>query len=157
MRSFQSMNRPGSEEKKNTSTPWLTSGTVTKSSYRFDFCWNYWDLFYLSEISVISSEISLRHYKSVSQRSRRDLFAITNLSEISVKLFHRSDLRFFFILSRLCHSKKKKSWLMYVPQGWKITITSESFRFMFTIHIYFPLFLGMVMYDSEFKTKENKI
>ena len=27
---------------------------------------------------------------------------------------------------------------------------------MFTIHIYFPLFLGMVMYDSEFKTKENK-
>ena len=53
--------------------------------------------------------------------------------------------------------QKKKSWLMYVPQGWKITITSESFRFMFTIHIYFPLFLGMVMYDSEFKTKKNKI
>ena len=31
------------------------------------------------------------------------------------------------------------------------------FRFMFTIYIYFPLFLGMAMYDSEFKTKENKI
>ena len=145
MRIFQSMNRPGSEEKRNTSTPLLTSGTVTKSSYSFDFRWNYWDLFYLSEISVISSEISLRHYKSVSERSRRDLYAIINLAEISVKLLHRSDLCFFFTLSRLCHSK-----------GWKITITSESFRFMFTIHIYFPLFLGMVMYDSEFKTKENK-
>ena len=95
MRIFQSMNRPGSEEKRNTSTPLLTSGTVTKSSYRFDFRWNYWDLFYLSETSVISSEISLRHYKSVSERSRRDLYAIINLAEISVKLLHRSDLCFF--------------------------------------------------------------
>ena len=124
MRIFQSMNRPGSEEKRNTSTPLLTSGTVTKSSYRFDFRWNYWDLFYLSEISVISSEISLRHYKSVSERSRRDLYAIINLAEISVKLLHRSDLCFFLFWAAYV-TQKKKSWLMYVPQGWKITITSE--------------------------------
>ena len=25
------------------------------------------------------------------------------------------------------------------------------------VEFYFPLFLGMVMYDNEFKTKENKI
>ena len=148
MRIFQSMNRPGSEEKKNTSTPWLTSGTVTKSSYRFDFCWNYWsllsqrDLGYLVrdlsatlQISLVEvSARSFRHYKS-----RRDRIYV------------------FFLFWAAYVTQKKKSWLMYVPQGWKITITSESFRFMFTIHIYFPLFLGMVMYDSEFKTKENKI
>lgn len=79
MRICQSMNRPGSEEKKNTSTPWLTSGTVTKSSYRFDFCWNYWDLFYLSgylgylvrdlsaTLQISLGEVSarsFRHYKS---------------------------------------------------------------------------------------------
>ena len=25
------------------------------------------------------------------------------------------------------------------------------------LKLYFPLFLGMVMYDNEFKTKDNKI
>ena len=31
------------------------------------------------------------------------------------------------------------------------------FNFVLGLNFYFPLFLGMVIYDSEFETKETKI
>ena len=48
----------------------------------------------------------------------------------------------------------------------KISMTSELFDSKIYVYVvvqfctwfkFFPLFLGMVMYDNEFKTKENKI
>ena len=38
-----------------------------------------------------------------------------------------------------------------------IELVSVVVQFYPWFKFYFPLFLGMVMYDNEFKTKENKI
>ena len=42
-------------------------------------------------------------------------------------------------------------------EGWKLSFVYVVVQFYPWFKFYFPLFLGMVMYDNEFETKENKI
>ena len=52
--------------------------------------------------------------------------------------------------------QREELWMLFriMSEGQKLYVVVQFYSWF---KFYFPLFLGMVMYDNEFETKENKI